>query len=110
MHIEISYKFVKEYNKNRNFLFFKMKDLNYYILNIKKCYPKYLLKEINLIEALIEDKLISDEFKDYLMNLLIYWKNEKYNKYLYIHFNFNYIILIILFLKMKQYLLEIIKK
>ena len=74
LHIEISYKFVKEYNKNRNFLFFKMKDLNYYILNIKKCYPKYLLKEINLIESLIEDKLISDEFKDYLMNLLIYLK------------------------------------
>ena len=74
LYFEIFYKYVKEYNKNRDFLFFEMKDLNYYILNIKKCYPKYLLKEINLIESLIEDKLISDEFKDYLMNLLIYLK------------------------------------
>ena len=71
LYFEIFYKYVKEYNKNRDFLFYEMKSLNHFLVNIKECYSKYLLKEINLIEGLIEDTLISQEFKDYLMDLLL---------------------------------------
>ena len=71
LYFEIFYKYVKEYNKNRDFLFYEMKNLNHFLVNIKECYSKYLLKEINLIEGLIEDTLISQEFKDYLMDLLL---------------------------------------
>ena len=74
-YFQIFYKYIKDFNKDRNFLFYEMKDLNRFILDMKECDNKYIKIQINLINTIIKDRLISDEFRNYLQNLLLYLKN-----------------------------------
>ena len=74
-YFQIFYKYIKDFNKDRNFLFYELKDLDRFVLDIKKCDRKYVKMEINLIKTIIKDRLISNEFHNYLQNLLLYLKN-----------------------------------
>ena len=76
LYFKIFYKYIKEYNKDRNILFYEMKDLHRFIINSKEYNStELIISEINLIETILNDKSISLEFKVYLYNLLLYLKN-----------------------------------
>jgi hypothetical protein len=76
LYINILYKYIKDFNKDKNLLLFEMKYLNNFILRIKESNKTEILSnQIYLIEQILKDKIISIEFRTYLNNLLMYFKN-----------------------------------
>ena len=74
-YFKIFYRYIKDYHKDRNYLFYEMKDLNHYILYIKDLnITNYIPLEIEYINDLMNDKYCSNEFKNYLNELLIYFQ------------------------------------
>ena len=75
-YFKIFYKYVLEYNKDRNFLFYEMKDLHRFFIDIKDLnMTKYIPLTKKFINRILGDKRISDEFKDYLEKLILYFNN-----------------------------------
>ena len=75
-YFQIFYKYVLEYNKDRNFLFYEMKDLNRFFIDIKDLnMTKYIPATKKFINKISKDKRITDEFKDYLEKLILYFNN-----------------------------------
>ena len=69
------YRYIKQYNKNRNYLFYEMKNLKNNIMDIKYFnITEYILLEIKLIKEILEDPYSSQIFKDFLTELLMYFK------------------------------------
>ena len=76
LYINLFYNYIKEFNKDTNFLFFEMKYLNHLILKIKdNNLTQIITNLIVLIEQILKYKILSNEFRIYLNNLLIYFKN-----------------------------------
>ena len=76
LYFKIFYKYILEYNKDRNFLFYEMKDLNRFLVDIKDCnMTKYIPTGKNFINKILADKYISDEFTSYLEKLTLYLTN-----------------------------------
>ena len=76
LYINILYKYIKDFNKDKNLLLFEMKYLNNFILRIKESNKTEILSnQIYLIEQILKDKIISIDFRTYLNNLLMYFKN-----------------------------------
>ena len=74
-YFKIFYRYIKDYHKKRNYLFYEMKDLNHYILYIKDFnLTKYISLEIDFINELKNDTYCSDEFKNYLNELMMYFQ------------------------------------
>ena len=70
-YFKLFYKYLKNYNKDRNFLYYEMKDLDLYIKHFKdKSMVQYKLLAINFLKSMLNDLYISDSFKLYLMDLL----------------------------------------
>ena len=70
----ILYKYLKDFDKDRNFLMFEMKDLNHYVLFIKDLDLKeYVIKEIAFLEGLLSDNKVGNEFRDYINQTLAYF-------------------------------------
>jgi len=66
------YKYLKDYKKDINILFYEMKNLERKILAIKnKNMTQYLPIQQKLIKQILQEKNISKEFEIYLQNLLI---------------------------------------
>ena len=75
-YFKLFYKYLQEYNKDRNYLYYEMKDLQRFILYIKeKNMIPYRTIQINFIKLLLKDKYISEEFKSYLDNVLLLFMN-----------------------------------
>ena len=69
------YKYIKDFNKDRNFLMYEMKDLNHYVLYIKDLeIKKYITKEIDFLEELLKDKNVTKEFTKYIKETLAYFR------------------------------------
>ena len=76
-YFKIFYKYLKEYKKDRNYLFYEMKNLKHYILNIKDLnITKFIPKQIRFINEIIRDKYTPFGFKCFLGELLIYFNNN----------------------------------
>ena len=75
-YFKLFYKYLKEYNKDRNFLYYEMKDLHRFILYMKKTNLNNQIQEIKFIKQIMKDKNITKEYKDYLDNILLYFLNE----------------------------------
>ena len=76
-YFKLFYKYLQEYNKDRNFLYFEMRDLQRFILYIKeKNMIPYIIIQINFIKKIIKDKYISEKFKSYLNNILLLFTNK----------------------------------
>ena len=74
-YFKIFYRYIKDFHKDRNYLFYEMKDLNHYILYIKDLnITNYIPLEIDFINDLMNDKYCSNEFKNYLNELLIHFR------------------------------------
>ena len=71
----ILYKYLKDFQKDRNFLMYEMKDLNHYVLFIKDLNMKeYIIKEIIFLNDLLRDKKVSKEFRQYIKKTIAYFK------------------------------------
>ena len=74
-YFHLFYKYIKDFNKDRNFLLYEMEDLNHYILYIKDLGMKpYIIKEINFLKDLLLDKNVTNEFRDYIKKLMNYFQ------------------------------------
>ena len=72
-YFKLLYKYIRDYNKNRNILFYEMKDLEYYIYRIKdNNKTKYKRMELNLLKKIMKENQLSIEFQNYLQNISIY--------------------------------------
>ena len=67
---QILYGVIKDFNKNRHFLFYDLKRTNILLLNLRKLSSKLKLKVNEFYKEIIKDRKISKEFKNYLLNLL----------------------------------------
>ena len=75
--LKLFYKYIKDYNKDRNFLFYEMRNLHDSLLELKDKYMiHYIPKEIALLNQILEDKKISNDFEIYLKNLKLYFENK----------------------------------
>ena len=70
------YQYINDFNKDINILFYEMVNLERYILAIKKTNTtKYIKSQLKLIENIIDENILSDNFESYLYNLSFYFKN-----------------------------------
>ena len=70
----ILYKYIKDFNKDRNFLMYEMKDLNQYVRFIKDLDIKeYIPKEIEFLNNLLEDPKVNNDFRNYITETLAYF-------------------------------------
>jgi glycosyltransferase involved in cell wall biosynthesis len=73
-YFSLLYKYLKDFNKDRNFLMYEMKDLNHYVLFIKDLDMKeYIMKEIIFLNYLLKDENVSGNFRDYINELMAYF-------------------------------------
>ena len=71
----IFYKYIKDFNKDRNFLMYEMKDLNHYVLFIKDLNMSlYIKKEIKFLNDLLSDRKVKTEFRNYIRKTLDYFE------------------------------------
>ena len=78
LYFQLLYRYIKDFHKDRNFLFFEMKNLNNFLLNIKNYNIKdYISKTIAFITNILSDKYISKDFYNYLSDLLNIFKLSK---------------------------------
>ena len=69
------YKYLKDFNKDRNFLMYEMQDLNHYVLYIKDLdMKKYIEKEIVFLKNLLKDKYVKKDFRIYIKDILEYFE------------------------------------
>ena len=83
--LKLFYKYIKDYNKDRNFLFYEMRNLHDSVLELSdKNMIHYIPKEISLLNQILEDKKIANDFETYLKNLKLYFENKYFllNNYL----------------------------
>ena len=74
-YFKLFYKYIKDYNKELNFLYHEMKNLNEFILDLKvNNMTQYIKIQTNLIQRILGEKKLSNDFKNYLERLLLYFK------------------------------------
>ena len=74
LYFNVFYKYLKDFNKDRNYLFYEMNNLNKFLLNIKDYnVTKYIKRTKDFINQLIKDEHSTEIFKKYLNNLLQYF-------------------------------------
>jgi glycosyltransferase involved in cell wall biosynthesis len=77
-YFNIFYEYIKEFHKDRNYLFYEMKNLKHYILFIKDYnLTEYIPKQIKFMEKIKKDKYTPYGFKLFLDELLSYFKNNE---------------------------------
>lgn len=76
-YFKIFYKYLKEYKKDRNYLFYEMKNLKHYILYIKDLnITKFIPIQKKFIKEIIRDKYTPFAFKNFLGEILDYINNN----------------------------------
>ena len=71
------YKYIKDFNKDRNFLMYEMEDLNHYVLFIKDLNMSlYIKKEIKFLNDLLSDRKVETEFRNYIRKTLDYFEKK----------------------------------
>ena len=75
LYFKLFYKYIQDYNKDLNFLFYEMNSLNKFILELKES-KMILYKKIQLglINQILKEKNLSIDFKSYLENMLMFFK------------------------------------
>ena len=75
-YFKLFYKYLKDYNKDKNILFSEMKNLQRFILDIKDSkIIQYTMLQKNLIYQIMQEINLSKEFQLYLQNLMNYYQN-----------------------------------
>ena len=68
------YKYIKEFNKDRNYLFYELRDLQHFMRFIKECELfDCIPKAIAFFNEIIDDNNTSQEFKDFARELISFY-------------------------------------
>ena len=74
-YFKLFYKYIKDYNKDINILYYEMKDLEYILLKVKNYNnTKYLRIHLNLLKKILKENNLSIQFKNYLQNITKFLK------------------------------------
>ena len=69
LYFKLFYKYIKDYKKDINILYYEMKDLEHIILKIKNYnITKYLRIHLNLLKKILKENILTIQFKNYLQN------------------------------------------
>ena len=72
LYFKIFYKYIKEFNKDRNYLFYEIKNLNRFLMDtINYNITKYIPIQKKFLKEIINDKYSSYSFKNYLKEILL---------------------------------------
>ena len=72
------YRYLKEFKKDRNFLYYELRDLGHFMVYIKECNLKdYIKKAIKFFKQIIKDKHSSKEFKAYSKEFINFYKKKE---------------------------------
>ena len=75
-YFKMLFKYLRDYNEDIHFIFYEMKSLQSQILGIKNYnLTSYIILQLNLIERIIRENTLSDEFEAYLQNLSFIFRN-----------------------------------
>ena len=75
LYFKLFYKYIQDYNKDLNFLFYEMNSLNKFILELKESKMiQYKKIQLSLINQILKEKNLSIDFKSYLENMLMFFK------------------------------------
>jgi hypothetical protein len=75
-YLKIFYKYIKDFKKDRNILYYEMKDLEQFVKKIKDYnMTKYMRIQKNFIKKILKENILSVEFKSYLQNFLNFLQN-----------------------------------
>ena len=75
-YLKIFYKYIKDFKKDRNILYYEMKDLEQFVKKIKDYnMTKYMRIQKNFIKKILKENILSVEFKSYLQNFLKFLQN-----------------------------------
>ncbi len=75
LYFKLFYKYIQDYNKDLNFLFYEMNSLNKFILELKESKMiQYKKIQLSLINQILKEKNLSIDFKNYLENMLMFFK------------------------------------
>ena len=75
-YFQLFYKYIKDFNKDINILFFEMQNLERFIIQFKDSnLTKFKRVQLNLLKQILKENSLSKEFETYLQNLSIYLKN-----------------------------------
>ena len=69
LYLKIFYRYLKEFNKDRNFLYYELKEINILLIQLKNITNIYDLELKEFCQDILEDKLSSQYFKDFIINL-----------------------------------------
>lgn len=70
LYFKLFYRLIKQFDKNRDYLFLEMKDLNHYVYYIKDLDIKeYIPKQIKFVKYMLEDESLSPDFRNYLIEV-----------------------------------------
>ena len=74
-YFQLFYKYIKDFNKDINILFFEMQNLERFIIQFKNSnLTKYKRVQQNLLKQILKENTLTNEFETYLQNLSIYLK------------------------------------
>lgn len=75
-YFKIFYKYIKDFEKDINILYYEMKDLEHFVKKIKDYnMTKYIGIQRNFLKKILKDNILSVEFKSYLQNFLNFLQN-----------------------------------
>ena len=70
------YRYIKDFNKDLNFLFYELEDLQHYMRYIKDYkIVNYIPKAIKLFNKILNDQFASKRFKQFAKNMILYYKS-----------------------------------
>ena len=74
LYYKFFFRFIKEFKKDLNYLYYDLKVSSFYLLNLKKLkVVEYIPIAINLFICIFNEKNISKEFKDYIKKIILYF-------------------------------------
>ena len=75
LYFKFLYKYIKDYNKDRNILYYALKDIEHFIIKIKEYnMTRYIRIQLNLIKKILKENQLSIQFEHYLHNISNYLK------------------------------------
>ena len=79
LYVEKLHSYLKDFNKDRNFLYYELMEINKQLLRMNKYNKKYKQELLKFYKKVLKDKYISQKFKENLKNLIPIIIKGKYN-------------------------------
>ena len=70
LYLKLFYKYIKYFNKDRNYLYYEINQFQFYLFQLKKFnIPEYLIDLKMFLNDILKDSKISKEFQNLIKNI-----------------------------------------